>query len=65
VENIESAPKDGRIIYIGNNNHDVEMKAFWNKKSMQWEGQSYSLIGSQGIRWDKNSPVQPNYWRQY
>ncbi len=63
MENIDTAPKDGRLIYVGNDVHNVEMLGFWNKKDNQWEGQSFSIIGSQKICWDKNSPIQPNYWR--
>lgn len=61
--NIDDAPKDGRIIYIGNDVHNVEMLALWNKKSGQWEGKTFSLAGKAKIRWDKKSSIQPNYWR--
>lgn len=60
---IHNAPKDGTIIHICNIDKNVGMYAFWNDKTEQWEGEVHGVIGVVKTRWDKESDIQPQYWR--
>lgn len=60
MQTIESAPKDGRIVYVYNRDKCYGLVACWNKTPCQWEGK----IGTILVKWDKADKVQPTHWRE-
>jgi len=60
---IETAPKDGTLVYICNIVAGIEYPLSWNRKRKQWEGRVFAPMGSSIVFWDKSDSVQPTHWR--
>ncbi len=65
IENktIDSAPKDGSILYIYNREKCLGMVASWSEKTSQWEGIIFAPLRPIKIYWDSTDECQPTHWR--
>ncbi len=63
MQTIDTAPKDGRIVYVCNPEKGVGLVAYWNKTREQWEGKIFAALGTISVKWDKTDEIQPTHWR--
>ena len=64
MQTIETAPRDGSIVYVCNPGKGVGLVARWNKRREQWEGKISAARGTITVQWDKTDKVQPTHWRE-
>ena len=64
MKTIETAPKDGRIVYVCNLDDGVGLVAHWNEPREQWEGTILGPLGDLKVKWDKADNIQPTHWRE-
>ena len=63
MQTIDTAPKNGRIVYVFNPDKCVGLVAYWNKQRSQWEGKIFAPLKTIIVKWDKTDAIQPTHWR--
>ncbi len=61
-KSIESAPKDGTVIYVRNPKYKIEFLCHWNAKKSRWEGMEFTCHGVVKTCWDE-SCEPPTLWK--
>ncbi len=51
---IETAPKDGTIVRLRDEQNLYSAVMKWNKKHKRWEGRDFGVMGTRLTTWDKS-----------